>query len=232
MNKKPRVPSEKEILDAYRILQSEVEIPVREWVRFSQWVRFDPRLGEVWLSALDRRWRALPPVLMRDENLQQATPAVLGVLLDQYHDFVCPEADRKTFDLWRKIALEGLKKAPNENFFIGVAPFAGKRLRLDAERPIRAYKKWGFFGRDILVNKFSEKQKELQVTALAPEERRRALDSLLRSKPRITVSDYVEACEGMISRRMAQKDLQARKGLRCTGSTRARFYSLERRNRP
>ncbi|NDG85468.1 MAG: hypothetical protein EBX52_10605 [Proteobacteria bacterium] len=197
---------------------------VDDWVRYAQWTRFDPRLGEVWLSAFDREWRSMPPVPFRNKNLRQAVPAVLGVLLDQYYQFLCPDADRKIFHLWRAIALDGVPEAQNEQFFIGVAPFAGSRIRFDAEQPLKIYKRWGFFGRDILLNKFSQKQPKLQRTALAPAERKKALKQLISLKKRITVKDYIEACDGMISRRIAQKDLESEPLLEGAGSTRSRFY--------
>lgn len=231
-HRKPPVPSEAEIRAAYSVLQSEVsgrakiEIPVLEWIRFAHASRFDPRLGELWLLAFDRHWQKLSPVAIRDENQHQAIPAVLGVLLDQYLKFLCPAEERKVFRHWSAIALMGVERARFEGFFIGVAPLAGRSVRLDAERPLQVYKKWGFFGRDVLVNKFQEKQMQLQRTALAPAERARALEELLQSRTRITVASYVEACGGLISRRTAQLDLEKRTDLRPEGNTRGRVYRV------
>jgi hypothetical protein len=229
--RKPTVPDEASILRAYADLQNRSVLAVTDWIRYAQWSRFDPRLGEVWLSAFDREWRSLAPVPFKNENLKQAVPAVLGVLLDQYHQFVCPEPDRKIFHHWRTIALDGVPSANHEQFFIGVAPFAGKQIRLDAEQPLKIYKRWGFFGRDVLVNKFSQKQQRLQRTALAPVERKKALAKLIHLKKRITVTDYIEACDGLISRRIAQKDLESEPRLEGAGSTRARYYRVSGRVR-
>jgi len=222
---KPRVPTETDVLDAYSRLQSHLEMREKEWVTLSQWTRFDPRLAEIWLTEFGRNWRRLSPVMIRAENLKTPTPAVLGLLLDQYHRFVCPKRDRHLFGLWSKVALYLTPRADSEQFFIGVLPFAGTHAREASERPGALYKKWGFFGQDIFVNKFAEKQKSMQATALAPPERMKILKELLRHKKRITVADYVEACKGLISRRVAQMDLEEMPGLRGEGQTRGRTYS-------
>ena len=229
VRRKPAVPGESEIKEAYSVLQAEgaaIEIPVPAWIRFAHASRFDPRMGELWLSAFDRHWRQLAPVLMRDENLKQAVPAVLGVLLDQYLKFLCPEQERKIFRHWSAIALMGAERAQWEGFFIGVAPFGGRSVRIDAERPLRVFKKWGFFGSDVLVNKFHEKQRQLQRTALAPVERERVLRDLLKTRNRLTVAAYVEACGGLISRRTAQKDLEQCAELSPEGNTKGRVYRV------
>ncbi len=224
MNRKPPVPSEAEIIDAYRSLQSGEAITVEILIQMAQWVRFDPRLGELWLKALGNQWQSLSPVQVRNQNLLQATPAVLGVLLEQYSQFLCPDKERKTFRHWQAVALDGALLANHENFFIGVQPFAGARVREDSERPSRSFKKWGFLGRDMLINKFSFIQKDLQKTAIAAPERRKILIKLIQAKGRITVGDYIAACDDLISKRVAQKDLHTFPGLRCVGSTRAKFY--------
>ncbi len=200
------------------------DLSVKELVRFSQWTRFDPRLGELWLSALDRQWRNLAPLPMRQENLAQANPAVMGVLLDQYQSVLCPRRERRLFRLWSATVLDGVARAQNESFFIGVQGFASQRAREDAERPFRSFKKWGFFGRDVFQNKFLLKQKTNQKTGIALAERRQILVDLIKEKERIAVQDYIEACGGFISRRVAQKDLRSEKKLKCIGNTRAQFY--------
>ncbi|MBU6154861.1 MAG: hypothetical protein KGP28_11210 [Bdellovibrionales bacterium] len=224
MSKKPVGPAEEELTQAYRILQAKESIDPSSFVRFAQWVRFDPRLGELWLEAFDRQWQQESPILFRDANLKQAIPAVLGVLLDQYRTYFCPKPLRSAFVHWSAIALEGVVPAPFQQFFIGVLPFAGKQMRENAERPARAYLKWGFLGRDVFLNKFLEKQKTLQKTGLGLEQRMRILSELLKAQERITVSDYLSACDHLISRRVAQKDLSGHPRLRCMGNTRAKFY--------
>ena len=121
----------------------------------------------------------------------------------------------------------GTPKARGEGFLIGVLPFAGMAVREGAEKPASFYKKWGFLGHEVFVNKFALKQESLQRTALAPQERRLILHELFQRKRRITISDYLEACHGLISRRIAQMDLEAMQKVRAEGKTRGRMYSLD-----
>ena len=104
---------------------------------------------------------------------------------------------------------------------------ASPRTHADAEGAMESFKKWGYFGRDVFLNKFSLHQKKIQKTGLGPSERKRILLALLKSKERIQVRDYVSACGDLISNRVAQKDLKATKGLKCVGKTRAKFYIRE-----
>ncbi len=227
MSHKPEVPSEAEVQKAYALMQSGVSLSVSALVCFAQWTRFDPRLGELWLTALDRQWRSMAPVEVRRENLTQASPAALGVLLDQYKNFLCPRDDKRLFQFWSSTALEGVLPANHENYFIGVQGFANQRVREDAEWPIKSFKKWGFMGRDVFLNKFSLKQKSLQRTGIGAIERHKILAELIQFKDRITVNDYIAACGDLISKRVAQKDLQSFSGVKCVGNTRAKFYVKE-----
>ena len=227
MSNKPPVPTEAQLLSAYRALQSGRAVSVHDWILFSQWTRFDPRLAEVWILAFDRDWKTLSPVLFRDENRKASSPAVLGVLLDQYHQFLCPKTEVTSLGYWMKIALEGAPKANNESFLIGVQGFANQRVFDDADRPVRSFKHWGFFGREIFINKFQQKQAVLQKTAIAATERKKILIGLLKLKKRITVGEYRLACNDLISKRVAQLDLENFKGLKRVGNTRSRFYVLE-----
>ena len=225
---KIRIPTSDELNESLSLLRGNNSPSNEDWIRIAQWTRFDPRLAEEWLTALGRHWRTLLPISFRESNLKQHTPAVLGLLLEQYRTFLCPKKDRALFKLWSAVVLHRTPKARGEGFLIGVLPFAGTAVREGAEKPAGFYKKWGFLGQEVFVNKFALKQESLQRTALGPEERRLILHELFQRKCRITISDYLEACHGLISRRIAQMDLESMPKVRAEGRTRGRIYSKDK----
>jgi hypothetical protein len=228
---KIRIPTSDELNESLSLLRAKNTPSTEDWIRIAQWTRFDPRLAEEWLTALGRHWRTLSPISFREFNLKQHTPAVLGLLLEQYRAFLCPKKDRPLFKLWSAVVLHRTPKARGEGFLIGVLPFAGTAVQEGAEKPAAFYKKWGFFGQEVFVNKFTLKQESLQRTALGPEERRLILHDLFQRKRRITISDYLEACHGLISRRIAQMDLETMPKIRAEGRTRGRIYSKVKSSR-
>ena len=230
------VPSEKMMEKAYAYLikatlQSDTPISSTKLVQIAQWVRFDPRLGELWLQAFKKLWKSFSPILIRTLNLKQATPAVLGVLLEQFEVLYLSRLERKIFRLWKELVLAGVSPVNGEGFFIGVQPFAGASKKEDAEKPLRFYQKWGFLGRDLLINKAALRQQALQRTFLEKTLRQRVLSELVKKNLRITVEDYLMACNHAISKRVAQKDLEAYSKLKAVGHTKGRFYVKKQEKR-
>ena len=220
-----RIPTPSELAQCLNLLRKEETPSAEDWARIAQWTRFDPRLAEEWLTTLGRHWKILSPVLIREANLKQHTPAVMGLLLEQFRIFLCPKRDRALFKLWSAVVLHRTPKAQGEGFLIGVLPFAGNAVREGAEKPAVYYKKWGFLGQEVFVNKFALKQKQLQRTTLGPDERKLILIELFEKNRKITVKDYLEACHGLISRRVAQMDLETMPGVQAEGRTRNCSFS-------
>lgn len=216
------LPAASDLQQAYSILQnSRAVAPSDELVLMSQWARFDPRLAEQLVDHFRLYWSEINPLQLNLLNQKAAWPAALGVLLDQvrtYVDFKPEEKHRYT--RWAKCVMVSVRPAAGELFFIGQRSFAGKLMRQDSELSLRSYVKWGYLGRDILFNKANTLRRR---TSISPSARMRALRELLQSRKRITVSDYVDALHGGVSRRQAQLDLK-KAGLREIGQTRNRFY--------
>ena len=220
-----KTPSRREIEHAYHVLFNSVTIDEIAFVHFAEWVRFDPRLGEQWLFSLAKMWRKFNPVLLHAETLKLHTPAVIGVLLDQCEKYLILKQDKKFFNAWKKIVLFQVKPARGESFLIGIHGFATLLLLEEVQFASQAYQRWGFGGKDVFINKFSQKQTNLQKSDLSPEVRLIILKELLKKKKRITVNDYLLACDLRISKRVAQKDLVLYSGLEAHGNSRARFFT-------
>ena len=221
------IPSIDELEKAYGILQSKAAVAEVDYALYSQWTRFDPRLGEIWIARFARDWRNLRPAILRDALLELPWPSAFGVLIEQtlaYGNLSLPE--KKILRSISRAVLASIPTALFEAFFIGLAPFASRSMREDAENPIASYSKWGYFGRDVMINKASQKLSagEFHRTEIDADRRELILKTLLQEKNRITINDYLEALEWKVSRRVAQKDLKISPVLKARGKTRARFY--------
>lgn len=217
------VPSLRDLERAYRKLQSDLEsISIAEWALWSQWSRFDPRLAEQWISGLSKQWRDVSPLLLNESLRSHPWPAAAGVLLEQAWVYWDGSQEEKTlFRAWSRCVMSGVEAAPNELFFIGLRAFAGEAARRDAIESLKPYRKWGYYGRELLVNKALARKKR---TLASPGVRRRKLEELLKSRSRITVGDYIDCLGGAVGRRQAELDLQKTPRLKPIGQTQGRFY--------
>lgn len=220
-----RIPQTQDLAAAYALLQSDTGIGVEELVLWTQWSRFDPRLAEQWISYLCRNWKAIAPLEFREKIRLQPWPSAAGVLLTQIIEerLLAPE-ERRVFRHWAGMVMEGTTPASNEQFFIGLRAFGGKQMREDAEKSLRSYVKWGYLGRETLVNK----AKPYARTRVNPVIRNRALKELMNSRERFTVRDYQNAVGGQLSARQAQLDLSKERNLIAIGNTRGRSYRVKR----
>lgn len=234
-----KIPSLKELEQAYRVLQGAVlplghvseSVTEEEFVRFSQWVRFDPRLGEIWIERFSREWKNLRPIWIREALHRAPWPEAFGVLVDQAIAYGgLKKEEKKNLRLIAEVILSGVEPASYENFFIGIHAFSSSAQRLDAEGPLRSYLKWGYFGREVLVNKAQKKAEtgEIGRTEISPPCRKKILTELSKKKQRLVLRDYLEALDWKVSRRVAQKDLQSEPSLIPRGNSRARFYVRRR----
>lgn len=212
-----RIPTEEDLSVAYDSLLPSAEIlAVPELVRYALWSRFDPRLGEIWLTYVHTNWKAYNPIDLRVQILESAWPAVTGVLLD----FAKSAHVKDTlFGLWASLVTEGLPKSNNELFFIGLRQLGGKAMFEDAAYSSEEYRKWGFLGRESLINK---KQK----LVVRPPVRLLMLDALIESNPRnrIRTADYWSLLGKCISKRQAERDLKNHPSLRSVGRTKAKYF--------
>lgn len=220
-----KIPDEGALEQAYRHLQAGEPLSVSDYVIYSQWARFDPRLAEQLVAALAHDWKKTPPVLLNEELKRQPWSAAFGVLLE----FVALKAKSlslrtgfpspRLFSRWRDCAMSGIAPAPNEAFFIGTRAFGGALAFEDAAAATKPYRKWGYFGRDSLLGKSPEKS-----TLASRAARLAAIDALLHEKKRFTVSDYIARLGNSVHRRQAQRDLESHPGVLRVGRTRGRFY--------
>lgn len=211
---------------AYDLLQHcRPSVPTAEQLAlFSQWTRFDPRLGELWTKHVVERWEALDPMSLRAALQRQPWPAAAAVLLEFAERAISrSRALTKLFRLWKGVVTEGFAKANWEQYFIGQRRLAGKAMVDDARFALSEYKRWGYLGREIPFNKASAAR--ARVCTIDSGTRLELLKALLESSPRITTRDYWNAIGRAVSRRQAERDLRNSPLLRPIGRTRGRCFA-------
>ena len=110
--------------------------------------------------------------------------------------------------------------AKGEQFFIGIYKAGGKLMEEECFYSIRPYRRWGYFSKDLLINKAQSTKK----TLISIPQRKAILDELLKSHKKITVQDYLEKMNFQIHRRQAQRDLKSHKRLKPQGQTKGKYY--------
>ncbi|MGK5089170.1 hypothetical protein WDW86_16590 [Bdellovibrionota bacterium FG-2] len=228
-----QIPSIEDLGVAYEKLQSRpFDISTGELVLWSQWSRFDPRLAEQLITYFAKNWRFLLPADLNAKLREQPWAAALGVLLFQLQELGNFEKSERTlFSKWADCVMTHVACASGEQFFIGLRSFGGKLMREDAQGSLMFYSKWGYLGREVLINKAQQRvaATNSKKTWMPPRARLAALESLLYTRTRITVRDYREKLHNAVSMRQAELDLKGCPLLRSVGHTRARQYVLRKK---
>lgn len=152
-----RIPQLQDLEEAYGLLQSAARnqsvIAPKKLALLSQWTRFDPRLGEQLVSHLGQSWRKLEPLNLNKELCRQPWPPAMGVILLKVLNYSITKSNRPLFKQWTSLVMQGIKPACNEQFFIGLRSLGGPLMLEDVLRSHKSYRRWGYFGREHLLNK-------------------------------------------------------------------------------
>ena len=198
---------------------------------FCQWSRFDSRLGEICVKFISREWRKIHPIKIREALLEQPWPSVLAVLVEfsglLAKNEESPE-DFKLYLVWKNTAIFGIPKANWEQYFIGKRRIASRSMLDDARFSIEEYRKWGYLGREILINKQRIGTTGSKAFSYSSQTRLQILKELVETQPRFTAENYWNAVGRNISRRQAERDLMNSPLIRSVGRTQGRFYLAKR----
>lgn len=221
-----KIPNQKQLSKAYKVLQVlPHSVCVKDLALWSQWVRLDPRLGEILIEYLSKFWEKQNPVEINQYLKRQAWPAAFGVLLEQVPFYYSQKMknqqwNKKLFLYWSKCVMTDITRAKGEQFFIGIYKAGGKLVKEECFYSIKPYRQWGYFSKDLLINKALSTNKTLMPFS----QRQVILDELLKSHKKITVQDYLEKMNFQIHRRQAQRDLKNHKKLKLQGQTKGKYY--------
>ena len=219
-----QAPSTRQLKTAYSILQNKrTKVSDQKLALYSQWVRLDPRLGEIMIQHIAQFWMQYNPIELNRQIQLQIWPSVFCVLLEQvpfYFEQKKIKINFSLFQKWANCVKDSIVPAPNQLFFVSLYPLGSKRLIESATHATQIYKKWGFFEKDLLINKAIPPKK----TLIPTEQRKLILEELLKKKQKITVKDYLRELNFQIHIKQAQRDLKAQTFLYPYGKTKARVY--------
>lgn len=197
------------------------QFPIANFEKLLECLRWDPRICELAVTFFSRNWRKINPYDLYKLNQRQESPAALAITLEHVLKFKI-RSEKKLFKAWMNLILHQCPKANNEQFFIGVYPFASLLMRENSERPLKLFSKWGFFERNLFLNKavnFSNK-----FTETTKEIRQNVMTQLHKDGEAFTIREYKERVSAPLSQRQAERDLQDNPLFRKVGYTRNRRY--------
>jgi len=173
--------------------------------------RYDPRLFDVLVAFLDRRWRNLNPLAIRSLYDSMQTPQTIAVMAE----FLLGQqgsSDEKRFFL--EFLQRGLKPVPLQLYYHYLYRPGGDLMLRAVEAPLFEYKKWGFLAREAPV---LDEAGRRTVGSRDAASRRNILLHLFEDRVRIRLIDYLAALDFGISRQQALLDMRSVKGVRLVG---------------
>lgn len=217
------IPSTRQLALAYSALRRG-EVSDSKLVLYSQWTRLDPRLGELIVQYIAGFWKEVHPVCLNSCIQNQVWPAVFGVLLDHvpfyYKKKKIKNQELVLFRKWADCVMAGIQPVSGELFFIDIYSTGSKLMYEEAFYSGQIYRKWGYFGKDLMINKMDFSQK----TLISFQQRREILNHLLKRKQKLRVEDYIKELNFQIHRRQAQRDLKNHPLLCSHGNTANKIY--------
>lgn len=219
-------PHPSELLTAYNRFLLQESIDESFFVSTSQWVRVDPRLGEIWCSTFLKEFSRLNPAHFKKLMETVPFPQVIGVLIEQsIRHYVRASPVRRDLRNFLRYVMDGLAPVAYQDFFIGLAPLGANSVRAAAEIPGTEFAKYGFYGNTVFRTHGSGRDS----TSLRAKARKPLLEKFLKSQTsQFTVDDYLKSLPVGASRRVAQMDLAAHPRVQPWGNTRSRIYRVAR----
>ena len=217
------IPSLSDSQYAYQQLQTRAEaITVAQLALWTQWARLDPRLAEQWIVHVSKFWKSYSAIEWNLSLRSQPWPCAAGPLFEQVRSLLLRDrAEKNLFSKWFQCVMRKIDPASGEQYFVGLRAFGGALMQKDAAQTLLPYQRWGYCGREILVNKSTSKT----FPTLSPAEiRKRILTELIEKGNSIRTQDYLDALGGAMSRRQAELDLQHHPNLKSFGNTQAKTY--------
>lgn len=180
--------------------------------------RYDPRLLEILVDFFAHQELPIDPIGFKSVlKLEEALPLACVV-----GEFVLETtSSQATKELFHFLAL-GTRPVSTQLFFKGIYPIGGRKGEEVLEKPLWAFKKWGFLAINPPLHK--DRFSEGRIYLYDETSRSHILKEIVREKRRIRMADYLKAVGFSISRQQALKDLKNFPGIVQKGVGRGTFY--------
>lgn len=181
--------------------------------------RYDPRLMAILVDYFQKPL-SLDPLRFKHllRQYQALGPAaVIGEFVLSH------EISQEVRDLFQFLAA-GMRSVPTQLYYRGLYPLAGVKMREAVDRPLWAFKKWGFLASDPPFLK--ERKSGKRVFLFDLPSRLEILRTLSKNRERFRLQDYLRGVGFSISRQQALKDLKAASWIRKRGKGKGTYYFL------
>lgn len=214
------LPGKSKLIKAMNDLQKPARLDMKTIALYSQWARLEPRLAESFTLYLVEQWPHLEVGELIHQLKTQPWPRAILVPLR----FVLLRLAKPEQKLLRGIistVQTSVNGHPWQLFFIPLQNPIRSVIYDEVELATSPYTQTHFLGKQSLLTHslFPKNQ-----TVLSSERRKAILIGLLQSRSEFSVNDYIQACEGLLTPRQAQRDLKECKDLTARGFTRNRTY--------
>ena len=198
-----RFPRSSELVEGTNRLQTNHSIPADVFALYTQWARLDPRFAEIVVTSIARTWQTLALGDFMGALEQSPWPQAAVVL------FRFAALDAKDSHL--TVMCDALAKLypPRSShglFFIPLTWPNSVVTRNELKFNTKIYARSGFIGSQALRSRGRWPIDETHLTRSA---RRQIFKTPFASKPKVSVTEYRDACRNMISTRQAQRDNRA-----------------------
>ena len=238
------IPSSKKLASVYYNLQfAQKKESDKSIALYSQWVRLDPRLGEILVAYIAKFWKSHHPISLNEEIKKQVWPQALGVILEQTKLYFFKQSkssqsskkklkeklyemkeDLALFQSWYECVMCSIKPASGELFFFEIYSIGSSLFHKEVFHTTKSYRKWGYLGKELMLNKTIS----LGKTLIPSEQRKCILENLIQKKKTITVKEYLSELDFQVHPKQAQMDLKNHKKLKPRGYTRSRVYLVKK----
>jgi len=187
-------------------------------------LRYDARLLTILLQLLLTIWPTLDPLELRRQMTMMRWPQSLLVVLEFAR--ICSD-DRELRFLADYLAAGRRRIDPPERFFLDDANPASRGAARRLGRNLAPYARWGLIGTERPVADMATRRPLGNYDAAT---RRRILDEIVERSGRVTISEYLDAMDGAVSRQQALEDLRRHGRLAVSGRGRGAVWLAARRN--
>jgi hypothetical protein len=176
--------------------------------------RYDPRLLGLLVSFLEKNWQRFNPLALRSLYESMRAPQVIAVMAEFLLRHSSRSEEKRHFLEYLQM---GLNPVPLQFFFHHLYSPAGHLMQKAVEAPLLEYKRWGFLAREAPI--LDEAGRRVSGSRDAAS-RKNLLLRLLDERGRISLGDYIEALDHLVSRQQALLDIKSISGIRLVGGGR------------
>jgi hypothetical protein len=185
-------------------------------------LRYDARLLTVLLQLLLARWSTLDPLELRRQLARMRWPQSLLVVLEFAR--ICSD-DRELRFFADYLAAGWRRLDPPERFFLDDGNPASRGAVRRLGRNLVPYARWGLIGTERPVADMATRR---PLGNYDPATRRRILGDIVERRGRVTISEYLDAMDGAVSRQQALADLRRHGRLAVSGRGRGAVWLAAR----